>query len=361
MTGMDFAYGMRAAKLRTAAGRLARAALCGAGLTFDEGDTPRTLHPYALNTASEPFPLQRGECGTWAIRNFVLYTRRGMADQAVGRPSNVTAPNLSSPQSAGYSSGSDDLFVIPVLLLAQPGRGDEEFSDGRVWGLGAFERGTFRNLKFAVREPSLRTRWKLQPASGIVDRAGVLDVANFVVSCGEQPCSGGELAEAADLAVRARTRDFPRQVQQQSAQRPAQQSRLLPQQAAPLVSTVVRLFDPRRTVRHRQVAGVRLHGLRRCELSDKAAPLRDGIAKVGVFHNVARGEPAGLCLVFDVNGYDRCYWQPLAEEGGRRVIPAQIDVPALSEESMSSLVCPPLPPCAIELKVTSLDGASGRR
>jgi hypothetical protein len=175
-----------------------------APLTFNVQNTPRSGQPYSLNTWAEPFLPQKAECGTWAIRTFVLYARRytghGSADHPVGRA--VINP-ANGQLRAGYSTGDGDLLIVPVLLLAQPSRNAEDLADSRAWDLEVADRQQFQNLKFALRDPGLKNRWKFQPVSGAVDDGGTHVIVNFVVSCGEATCTTGELAEAAVLAEAA--------------------------------------------------------------------------------------------------------------------------------------------------------------
>jgi hypothetical protein len=181
-----------------------------AGLTIEETETPRhpLINPYrpvflTEDGAEDDPPQWQKECGTWAIRRFALHTKVQQPadspqsqDRLVGRP--AAAPN--GVQNAGYSKGGDDVFVVPLLLLAQPGSDEAELKDRRVKDVRIYGHQPFQQLKFMLPDISIRSRWRFQPVSASLRVDGVPGVVHFVVSCGEAPCSGGELAEAASLA-----------------------------------------------------------------------------------------------------------------------------------------------------------------
>src|SRR5262249_16242171 len=96
------------------------------------------------------------------------------------------------------------------------------------------------------------------------------------------------------------------------------------------------------------------------ELSTKTFSITATGSKVEVIHNPDRGEPAGLCVVFEINGADRCFQRPLDEEGTKRLIPpkAPLPVTAVNGDALFQLACPPLRPYSVDLKLVSLDGKS---
>jgi hypothetical protein len=171
------------------------------GLTIEEGDTPHHLfHPYRPAFLSSAVRWTK-DCGTWAIGSFELHTKVQPSggpvqpqDCLVGRP----AVAANGQQRAGYSTGGDDVFVVPVLLLAA---NDAELGDPRVWDVKILGRQPFQQLQFRLPDSSIRDRWKFQPVSAFIDAGGVPEVVHFVVSCGEASCTPGELAEAASLAA----------------------------------------------------------------------------------------------------------------------------------------------------------------
>jgi hypothetical protein len=341
-------------------------------LLFEESQTPGRGHPYSLSPADDPFVLQHGECGTWAIRNFELSTvRNGIKGHPVGRPRRFELPDRSTEERALYSIGGRDVFTIPVLLLAQSPTKEGDFNDREVWNLATNNRQTFQNLDIHHNDAHLKNHWKFQPIRTLPDRTlpdGTRVIANFIVSCGEETCNNSQLAEATNFAMMALVGELERR-------RPPTDNKIADQTKPDLLKSAenkstehsktetrpasLRFYD---SMTGQPAAGKwPVSAFTYCddrEWSDKTASTRNGTTvKIDILDNPARGEPAGLCLVFDMDGSDRCYRLPLAvDDKGKPYFPPVIDIPMLSVEALSAHVCPPLPPYAVEMKLAALDG-----
>jgi hypothetical protein len=368
MTGVGVAL-----KIREMAGGAVRAALWGLGLVlmaqqahaacnrifkegpplvFDEGETGRVANPYSLSSPTEPSQLHKGECGTWAVRTFVLHTKRGQAqaDHPVGRPSVGDRS-----QRAGYSNGGDDVFVVPVLLLTQPSR-EGELNDSRIWDFYTFDRQAFQQLKFTLKDNGIRGRWRFRPFSGLFDKDGSNEVVNFIASCGDGGCTWAELAEAVELAKSARS-SAPVRGTTTATTTTTTTTTTTPtttQHPGQAKSTFLRLYDASSgewVGSSRPVSAFTACGDR--ESNDKPITIGREGSKIDIL-SPAR-EPTGLCFVFNVSGTDRCYQVPLPD-GGKRGIPAEFSIFALPDAALEMLPCPPLSPFNVDLKITSLDG-----